>query len=64
MMSKISQIVLPFWVLARKYTDKKVENLERPACEMVVDNGVLTVTVHDPQPADASITNGTLILTF
>lgn len=64
MMSKILQIVLPFWVSARKYTDKKVENLERPACEMTVDDGVLTVTVHDPQLANASITNDTLVLTF
>lgn len=62
MMSKILQLVIPFWMLARKYTDEKVALLEHPACELAVSDGVLTVIVHDPKLASASITDGALVL--
>lgn len=46
MIGKILQIVLPFWVMARKYTDEKVAQATGSSCEMAINNGVLTITTN------------------
>lgn len=62
MISKILQIVLPFWMMARKYTDTKLAQLVGPSCELSINNGVLTATIYDTQAVNAGIVNGTFNL--
>ena len=62
-MSKILQLVLPFWVMARKYaksyTDSRMTGLVGLAYGLALENGV---TVYDSRAITASLTNGTFIL--
>ena len=50
-MSKILQLVLPFWVMARKYaksyTDSRMTGLVGLAYGLALENGVMKMTVYD-----------------
>lgn len=65
-MSKILQLVLPFWVMARKYaksyTDSRLSGLVGLAYEMTLNNGVMVLTVHDSRAITATIEDGTFTL--
>lgn len=65
-MSRILQLVLPFWVMARKYaksyTDSRMTGLVGLAYEMTLENGTMAMTVHDSQAITASLTNGLFTL--
>lgn len=65
-MSKILQLVLPFWVMARKYansyTDSRMTGLVGLAYGLALENGVMKMTVYDSRAITASLANGTFIL--
>ena len=65
-MSKVLQLVLPFWVMARKYaksyTDSRMTGLVGLACGLALENGVMKMTVYDSRAITASLANGTFIL--
>lgn len=57
-MSKILQLVLPFWVMARKYaksyTDSRMTGLVGLAYGLALENGVMKMTVYDSRVITAS----------
>ncbi len=65
-MSKILQIVLPFWVMAKsfaqKYTDSRLQGLVGLAYELKIDHGVVCMTVHDSKAIEASLQSGVFSL--
>lgn len=65
-MSKILQLVLPFWVMARKYaksyTDSRMTGPVGLAYGLALENGVMKMTVYDSRAITASLANGTFIL--
>lgn len=65
-MSRILQLILPFWVTARKYaktyTDSRMTGLVGLAYEMTLENGVMKLTVYDSRAVTASLANGLFTL--
>lgn len=65
-MSKILQLVLPFWMMAKQYakmyTDSRLQGLVGLAYELTIVNGVMKLTVHDSNAITASLSNGTFTL--
>ena len=57
-MNKILQIVLPFWVTAKKYTDSRLKGLVGLAYELKIEQGAVCLTVHDSRAIQASVQNG------
>ena len=66
-MSKILQLVLPFWVMARKYaksyTDSRMTGLVGLAYGLALENGVMKMTVYDSRAITASLANGVMKMT-
>lgn len=65
-MSKILQLVLPFWVMAKqyakKYTDSRLQGLVGLAYALTIENGVMNLTIHDSNALTASLSNGTFTM--
>lgn len=62
MIQKILQVVLPFWLQAKRYTDSRMKGLVGLAYSLTIENGVMRMTVHDSRALTASLADGTFTL--